>query len=173
MIIIYGLIYLYDSELIYQLSNDKNHGVSKYPIGTSIFMNLMHVMVLVNAIWLFGWGAGIGLFIAYVLSIPHLTISWIFSLPSTIQILKAQQDTLSINPVKNVVLQSHERRIAALNGMVLVSTVFLITAFILFDFREFLSSERLKPAFLTCFTVLLTVFTVLRFFLGQKYFRET
>lgn len=82
MIVLFILLFIIASELTYSVATQPLLGYNPYPFGTPIICVIIHVLILVNCIFYLGWLIGIILFICHMITIPHMTIGWVFALPS-------------------------------------------------------------------------------------------
>lgn len=81
MVVVFIILLLFTTELVYQIATDYSQGFNPYPFGTPIFLGFNHFVLLVMCIYYCGWLCGIALFALHLFAFLHGTFAWVFSIP--------------------------------------------------------------------------------------------
>jgi len=155
MDILFIIVFVLASQLVHSVAVDQQTGYNPYPFGTTIFCLFLHPLLLTLCVWYLGWLWGILIFLCHLFGIIHMTVSWIFDIPT----LLAKNTKQLINFMK--------LKIAILTPMVVVTLFFTILSFLVTDYKSLFYLLSQNISYIVIAGIVVTVFSIIRLFVAK------
>ncbi len=155
MEILFLILYITFSSLVYSIASDQRLGFNPYPFGTTILCIVFHPLILISGIFYLGWGLGILCFLIHLLGIPYGTVGWIFSIPTLLATNEEQ------------ILRILKLKLGLLGPSLCVSIIFTVISFFSVDFKALLDVFKEDSTFTIMFIVIVAILSVLRIVISK------
>lgn len=151
MTMLFVILFLLSSQLIHSVAIDQQQGINPYPFGTWIFCSLLHVLLLVSAIFYLGWLWGIILFLVHLFGVLDLTIMWILNIP--VFFIKEDRQIFTLATVRRNLLFP----------LLLANLIFTIVSFFIADYQALFHFLNDIPYSLVIILAVAAFFSIPRF----------
>ena len=156
MELLFLIFFVLSSQLIHSVAMDQQTGFNPYPFGTTIFCLLQHPLLLIMSIFYLGWLWGIVLFLCHLFGIVHMTISWIFDMPT---LLAKDFDKL---------MKFMKFKIGMLAPMLIAILAFTIISFFVCDFKALLVLLQNNPPIVISAAVVIILLSISRLIVAKN-----
>lgn len=150
MEIVFLILYIISSSMVYSIASDQQMGFNPYPFGTTILCMLLHIPILVSSIFYLGWIWGIICFLLHIFGLVHATVGWLFNIP----VLVASKD--------DQLLRFLKFKLNILAPLLLINAIFTVISFFVADFESLLKLFNSNSTFVVMFVIIVAVSSVLR-----------
>ncbi len=150
MQILFIIIFVISSQLIHSVAVDQQTGYNPYPFGTTLFCLLQHPILLVASIFYLGWLWGVVFFLCHLFGIIHITVSWIFDIP-----------TLLAKDV-NELVRFMKLKISLLAPMLIIVLVFTIISLFIGEFKSLLITLQNNPPLIIIAVIVIGLLSISR-----------
>lgn len=150
MEIVFLILYIVSSSMVYSIASDQQLGFNPYPFGTTIFCMLLHIPILVSSIFYLGWIWGIICFLVHIFGLVHATVGWLFNIP----VLVASDD--------DQLLRFLKLKLNLLAPTLLINIIFAVISFFVADFQDLLNLFNSNSTFVIMFVIIIAVLSALR-----------
>lgn len=156
MELLFLIFFILSSQLIHSVASDQQTGFNPYPFGATIFCLLQHPFLLIMSIFYLGWLWGIVLFLCHLFGIVHMTVSWIFDIPT---LLAKDFDKL---------MRFMKLKIALLAPMLIAILVFTVVSFFVSNFKSLLFVLQNNTSIAIGTVIVIIVLSISRLIVAKK-----
>lgn len=161
MEIVFLILYIISSSLVYTVASDQQIGFNPYPFGTSILCMLLHIPIFVSSIYYLGWIWGIICFLLHLFGLTHATVGWMFNIPV---LVASNYDQL---------LRLLRFNISLLAPVLIIDTIFTIASFFVADFKALLNLFNGNSTFAVIFVVIVAILSIFRIVITKLVMRNS
>lgn len=160
MEIIFLILYIVSSSMVYSIASDQRLGFNPYPFGTTILCMLLHIPILVSSIFYLGWIWGIAFFLLHLFGLEHATVGWLFSIPALVASNEEQ------------LLRFLNLKLKLLCPTLFVNVLFTVASFFVVDFQALLNIFDNNSTFTVMLIVIVIILSVLRIVITKLVSKE-
>lgn len=155
MEILFLILYITISSLVYSIASDQQLGFNPYPFGTTILCMMFHPLILISSIFYLGWVWGIIFFLLHIFGITHAAVGWVFNFPA---LLTSNEEQL---------LRILKLKLGLLGPCLCISIIFTVISFFAVDFKMLLDLFKDDSTFTIMFIVIIAILSILRIVISK------
>ena len=156
MLVLYVVIFILSSQIIHAVAVNQQTGFNPYPLGSTLLCMIQHPLLLTMSIYYLGWLWGIAIFLCHFFGIVHMTVSWVFSIPT---LLAKDYDRI---------IQIKEIELALLSPMFIIVLVFTVVSFFVAQYKSLLLFLQNNISILIISSIVIVILSIARIIVAKK-----